>query len=87
MIFDAILYLFYGAITFLTAPLLLLGDVSLDSNLTTSITTASSYYHSVNSILPMDTMLAILGISLTIELAYATYKLIMWVIKKIPTIN
>jgi hypothetical protein len=35
----------------------------------------------------MDTLLAILGISLAIELAYATFKVIMWVIKKIPTVN
>jgi hypothetical protein len=87
MITNAILSILYTFIYTITSPLRLLGDVVLDSNFASSIITASGYYHSVNTILPMDTMLAILGISLAIELAYATFKVIMWVIKKIPTVN
>jgi hypothetical protein len=87
MITDALLNMIYYFIYAITSPLRLLGDVTLNSNFTSSITTASGYYHSVNTIIPMDTMITILGISLAIELAYATFKVIMWVIKKIPTVN
>ncbi len=87
MITSAILQLIYGFIYAITSPLRLLDDVALNSNFATSIQTASGYYHSLNDILPIDTMLAILGISLLFEGLYLTYKLIMWVIKKIPTIS
>jgi hypothetical protein len=87
MITGALLNIVYYFIYAITSPLRLLGDVVLNSNFASSITTASGYYHSVNTILPIDSMITILGVSLTIELSYATFKVIMWVIKKIPTIN
>jgi len=87
MITTAILEIIYAFIFAITSPLRLLDDVALNSNFATSIHTASGYYHSLNDILPIDTMLTILGISLLFEGLYLTYKLIMWVIKKIPTIS
>jgi len=87
MITTGILQIIYAFIFAITSPLRLLADVSLNSNFATSIQTASGYYHAVNGILPIDTMLTIFGISLVFEGLYLTYKLIMWVIKKIPTIS
>jgi hypothetical protein len=87
MITTAILGIIYAFIFAITSPLRLLADVSLDSNFASSIQTASGYYHAVNGFIPVDTMLTILGISLVFEGLYLTYKLIMWVIKKIPGIS
>jgi hypothetical protein len=87
MIITAILNLVYVFLGFILSPLSLLGDVSLNSNFASSLATASGYYHALNGILPMDTMLAILGVSLAFEGAYLIFKLIMWIIAKIPMLN
>lgn len=87
MIITAILNLVFVFLGFVLSPLSLLGDVSLNSNFASSLATASGYYHSLNVILPMDTMLAILGVSLAFEGAYLIFKLVMWIIAKIPTLN
>lgn len=87
MITTALLLILYGVISLLLTPISLLADVTLNGNFASSLTTASGYYHALNSILPVDTMLIIFGISLTFELAYLTFKVIMWVLAKIPFIN
>lgn len=87
MIITGILDLVYGFIFLITSPIRLLPDVALDSNFGSSLTTAGGYLHPLNIILPVDTMLQILLISLGIELAYLMFKVIMWVIAKIPTLN
>jgi hypothetical protein len=87
MITTALLDLLYFLLHILLSPILGFSDVVLNSSFTSSLATASGYYNSINAILPVDTMLEILGISLAFEGAYLIYKLIMWVIKKIPTID
>jgi len=87
MIITALLNLVYVFIQLILSPLALLGDVSLSSSFSSSIATAGGYYNSLNAILPMDTMITILGVFLAIEGAYVVYKIIMWIIKKIPTLN
>ena len=87
MITTGILNILFALISFILSPLSLLGDVSLPANFATAITNAGGYYNSLNAIIPMDTMIAILSLSLAIEGAYLLYKLIMWIIQKIPTIN
>ncbi|KKM77507.1 hypothetical protein LCGC14_1369370 [marine sediment metagenome] len=87
MIFNTILYILYFVILAITAPLRALNDVSLDSNFTQSIDTANSYLSVFNSLLPIATLLTIFGIFITFETLYFTYKILMWVIKKIPTVN
>ena len=84
MIVTAIFNLVFVFISFILTPLSLLGDVVLDPNFTSSITTASGYFHSLNVILPVDTMIQIFGVSLAFEGIYLLYKMIMWVIGKIP---
>jgi hypothetical protein len=87
MITTWILNLLFDFIGLVLKPLSSLADVSLNSGFATSLATASGYYHSLNTILPVDTMLEILGISITFEGVYLLYKLIMWVIKKVPGLN
>ena len=87
MITTGILNLIYSIINLILTPLRSFSDVVLNSNFSTALSNASGYFHSINTILPMDTMLTIFGVSLAIESAYLLYKVIMWVIRKIPTIN
>jgi hypothetical protein len=87
MIITAILNLVYIFIGFILSPLNAMGDVVLDTNFSTAISTASGYFHSLNAIIPIDTMIQILGVSLTIEGAYLLFKVIMWIIAKIPMLN
>ena len=87
MIGTGILNLIYVCLQVILSPLLLLGNVSLDSNFSTALSNAGGYLNSLNAILPIDTMLIIFGILLTILYAWLIYTVIMWVIKKIPTIN
>ena len=87
MILTAILNVVYGFINFILSPLRLLGNVTLDGAFSSAIATASGYYHSLNVVLPVDTMIQILGVSILIEGTYLTFKVIMWIIKKIPMLN
>jgi len=87
MITTAILLLLYFVINGLLTPIGALSNVSLPTDITSGITTAGGYLHALNVVLPVDTMLTILGVSLAFELAYLTFKVIMWVLAKIPGIN
>lgn len=62
-------------------------DVSLSDSVSSSITTASTYISALNIILPVATLITILGLVLTIEGAILLIKIINWFIRKIPTIN
>ena len=87
MILTAILNVVYVFINFILSPLALLGDVNLNGAFASSLATASGYYHSLNVVLPVNTMIQILGVSILIETTYLTFKVIMWIIKKIPMLN
>jgi hypothetical protein len=85
MITSALLSLVYGLAYLITLPIVNLADVVMSSDFTTAITSANGYLASLNSFLPMDTIINILTLFLVIEGAVLTYKLIMWVIRRIPT--
>lgn len=85
MIFQAILNTLYQVISFIAYPLKQLPDVSLGTGFTDAINTANGYLSALNDIIPIDTILTLLGVYVAIETAYFTYKFIMWVIKRFPT--
>ena len=85
MITNGIIYAFYGLIWIISAPLRLLDNVVMPDNFNTAMANAGGYLKSVNSFLPVDTLLNILAIFVSIEVSYFAYKLIMWIIKRFPT--
>jgi len=87
MIVDFILYLLWGVVYGLTYPIRILADVSLSADFANSISTFNNYLARLNFILPISTLITIIGIFIGIEVAIFAYKLIMWLIRKIPTIN
>jgi hypothetical protein len=87
MIIDAIIYVLYGVVYLITSPLRLLSDVTLPAQITSTITAVGSNLALLDTILPVDNLLIIMGLFLTIETGIFFYKGIMWTIKKIPFIN
>lgn len=87
MITNALIYIVFFIVYGITAPLRFLDNVTLDNDFISSVTTASTYISAFNTLLPITTLLTIFGLFLAFETVYFTYKLIMWLIKKIPTIN
>ena len=85
MITSTVLYIVYAFIFGISYPLRLLPDVSLPSALSSAITTANGYISALNVILPMDTILAVLSTVFALELSVFTYKIIMWVVHRLPT--
>jgi len=85
MIVAGFINIIYSLIYALTSPFRLLPDVSLSGNFASAISTANGYIHSLDFIVPMDTIINLLGMYIIIETAYLTYKIIMWLIKRFPT--
>ena len=87
MITNAVIQIIFIIVYGITAPLRLFEDVTLDNDFITSVTTASTYISAFDNFIPVTTLVTIFGIFLAFETIYFAYKLIMWLIKKIPTIN
>ncbi|KKM24488.1 hypothetical protein LCGC14_1604600 [marine sediment metagenome] len=87
MITTSILFILFAALSVLFLPIKLLPNASLPEGLSDAINTAGQYLAGINTILPLTTLFTIFGFFLVIELSIFVYKLIMWAIKKIPTIN
>ena len=85
MITSAFFYVIYGLVWLITLPIRNLADVAMSASFSNAVDTASGYIASFNEFIPIDTIAQILLLFLTIEGAVLTYKLIMWLIRRIPT--
>jgi hypothetical protein len=84
MLANAIIDIFYRIAQ---KVLNLIPDVSISDNISSAVATASQYISALNTIAPVNTLIAIIGIFLTLELIMLTIKIINWFIRKIPTIS
>lgn len=68
-------------------PLTFVPNASLSASTLATIGTAGAYVHKFDTFLPSTSTALYLffGLLLTVELATVTWKLIMWVIRRIPT--
>lgn len=85
MITSLLLSLIFGFVWAITTPLRILPDVVLSSSLTSAIQTANQYIAPINTVAPLTDLLAIFALVLAIESSIFLYKVIMWIIKRIPT--
>lgn len=85
MIVSAILYIVYYTLYLLLSPIFLFSDVSANSGFGQAVANSTHYLASINVFFPVDTLMVILSLTLTVETIIAGYKLIMWVIRRIPT--
>lgn len=65
----------------------ILPDVSLSDSVSSAVATASGYLSGLNVVLPVSTLIAIVGLVLTIEGVILLIKIINWFIRKIPGVN
>lgn len=84
MILDFLLNLVYDLIYYFSN---LLPDASISDGLSSAVSTAGGYLASVDSILPIYSLMVMVGIFLSIELFILSIKIINWFIRKIPTIS
>lgn len=87
MIVDFLIKIVYYFVYGITLVVSQFGDVPDNNAITTSIATLKTYYVSLNSYMPLDTILAIVAFSLTFEGVYFLYKLIRWGYQKVPGIS
>lgn len=87
MIISIILYLIYAFIWTVLLPIRALPDVSLPSGITNAISQASTYLSMIDVIIPIITLLAVLIAVIAVDAIIMTYKIVMWVIRKIPGIG
>lgn len=85
MITTFFLTIIYYTVRVLISPIFLLSDVSLTDGLGGQITEATHYVANVNQFFPLSTLFSVLAIIIGIEVVIASYKVIMWVIRRIPT--
>lgn len=85
MISTAVLWIIYSAVFLLTSPIRLLSDVSVTNGFGSAVTTASTYIGTFDKFFPVSTLLILVGLFTSIEIGIALYKIIMWIIKRIPT--
>jgi len=62
-------------------------SVSISDSVSSAVATASTYISALDIILPVATLLTIMGLFLTIEGIILLIKIINWFIRKIPSIN
>lgn len=87
MITTAILTIFYNFVYFILSPIRALPDYVLPGGASAAISTAGGYLAGLDEILPVFTILAIVGLIFVVELAILTYKGIKWIYNKIPGVN
>jgi hypothetical protein len=87
MISYFLLVIVISLVDLLLAPIRLLPDATLNPNITTALTQVGGYLSVMDAIFPVSTLLQVLGAVLVVEAAIFTYKVIYWIIKKIPTIS
>lgn len=86
MVVDIILKMIYAVLYgLLSVTLLLLSDVSLNSTASTTLTTVTHALADLNAFVPLGTLFTVLGLIIAIELIIALYKILMWVLRRLPT--
>jgi len=71
----------------LVSPLLSQSDVVFPTALSQGVANVQGIISSLDPIFPIATLFICLSIIISIEVAIFGYKVIMWLIKKIPTIS
>ena len=87
MITSAILNIVYVFVLGITSLISSFGDVTAENAITQSIVVLNTYLSSLNAIIPIETIVAIILFDLAFESIYFIYKLIRWGYQKVPFIN
>jgi uncharacterized membrane protein SirB2 len=87
MIATAILFIINAFLFTLTLPFRLLPDVVLPAGVASAIASTNASLSGLNTIVPIDTLLLVLGAMIILEVAILAFRGLNWVIRKIPGVN
>jgi len=85
MILNILLLGVYYVLLVVVSPLLLLPPVDPNSDFVASVSSILAFLANINQIFPLTTVFAILALILAVEVGVMVYKVIMWVVRRIPT--
>lgn len=85
MITSGFLYVIYAVVFAVTSPIRLFADATIPIEIHNSILEIDKYITAVSGIVPLDTLFAVLGYFVTVEVAIFTLKGVLWLIRRIPT--
>ena len=83
MIISIILNVIYYFIYFIFSPLAFAPIASFSPAFDTSFSNSLGYLTPLNAVIPLETIFLLISISMGIEIAYWSYKGIMWIVKRI----
>jgi len=85
MVIDIIFRFVYSVVSTLLSPLTTLADASLPDNVSNAFIQARGFLHALDFVLPYTTLFAVIGLIVSIEAGILVYKIVYWLIKRIPT--
>jgi len=68
----------------ITSPLRLLADATLPAGIASAVASANPYVAPLNVFAPIDVLIEVTSAVLVVETAVLSWKIINWVIRKIP---
>jgi hypothetical protein len=87
MIIYLLLLPIYTVLETILAPFRSLGDVSMSSDFLNSMATIPIYLGNVNKFIPAYSIVAVVGLIVSIEAGIFSYKAVKWGYSKIPGIS
>jgi len=87
MITNALLYVVYGIAFIVTAPLRVLPDVTVNSNVATPVAWAIQNIALFNAIIPVVTIMEIFGLTMAIFIGVGVYRVFILGKSFIPTMS
>lgn len=85
MIVDFILGFIYSVVTTLLSPITNLANVSLSADVSNSFTQMRGLLHAIDFVLPYLTLLAVIAAVVVAEGIILSFKVINWLLKRLPT--
>lgn len=85
MIVDFILGFIYSVVTTLLSPITNLADVSLSVEVSGAFTQMRGLLHAIDFVLPYLTLLAVIAAVVVAEGIILSFKVINWLLKRLPT--
>jgi len=74
-----------GLLPFLLGVIGLLPDIGTNTSLVSALATGTTYLSTVNQILPVYTIVAILLFDISFETGYLLFKILNWFLRRFPT--
>jgi hypothetical protein len=85
MVVDIFINFIYSVLTTILSPILNLSDASLPADVSNAFVNMRGFLNATDFVLPYSTLMAVIVLILAIEAGILVYKVVYWLIKRIPT--